>query len=107
MLGVHRSTPTQHWQAIDGVYADNGYSGGNLQRPALRRLLNDMQSDQIDVVVVHRFDRLSRSIFDLETLLPLFTIPGIRLVSVTQPLDTESLPTDWMAQREVMAGFDA
>lgn len=80
----------ENWLALDAVYADNGYSGGNLQRPALRRLLDDMQSDQIDVVVVHRFDRLSRSIFDLETLLPLFTIPGIRLVSVTQPLDTES-----------------
>lgn len=80
----------KNWLALDGVYADNGYSGGNLQRPALRRLLDDMQSNQIDVVVVHRFDRLSRSIFDLETLLPLFTIPGIRLVSVTQPLDTKS-----------------
>ena len=80
----------ENWQAIDAVYADNGYSGANLQRPALRRLLDDMQSDKIDVVVVHRFDRLSRSIFDLQTLLPLFTIPGIRLVSVTQPLDTES-----------------
>lgn len=79
----------ENWQAIDAVYADNGYSGANLQRPALRRLLDDMQSDKIDAVVVHRFDRLSRSIFDLETLLPLFTIPGIRLVSVTQPLDTE------------------
>lgn len=80
----------ENWQAIEAVYADNGCSGGNLQRPALRRLLDDMQSDKIDVVVVHRFDRLSRSIFDLQTLLPLFTVPGIRLVSVTQPLDTES-----------------
>lgn len=79
----------ENWQAIEAVYADNGYSGANLQRPALRRLLDDMQSDKIDVVVVHRFDRLSRSIADLETLLPLFTVPGIRLVSVTQPLDTE------------------
>lgn len=86
-IAAHRH---ENWQAIDAAYADNGYSGANLQRPALRRLLDDMQSDTIDVVVVHRFDRLSRSIADLEILLPLFTIPGIRLVSVTQPLDTES-----------------
>ena len=80
----------QNWQVIDSAYADNGYSAGNLQRPALRRLLDDIQSDKIDVVVVQRLDRLSRSLFDLETLLSLFTIPGIRLVSVSQPLDTES-----------------
>lgn len=80
----------ENWQAIEAVYADNGYSGANLQRPALRRLFDDMQSDKVDIVVVHRFDRLSRSIADLETVLPLFTIPGIRLVSVSQPLDTES-----------------
>jgi DNA invertase Pin-like site-specific DNA recombinase len=78
----------QNWQAIESIYEDSGYSGGNLDRPALRRLLGDMQSDKVDVVVVHRLDRLSRSIQDLCILLPLFTIPGIRLVSVTQPLDT-------------------
>ena len=85
-IDAHRE---ENWQAIDVVYADNGFSGANLQRPALRQLLDDTQSDRIDVVVVHRFDRLSRSVRDLEILLPLFTIPGIRLVSVTQPLDTE------------------
>lgn len=80
----------QGWQAIESIYEDSGYSGGNLKRPALRRLLGDMQLDRVDVVVVHRIDRLSRSIRDLCVLLPLFTIPGIRLVSLTQPLDTET-----------------
>lgn len=84
-IEAHRQ---QNWQAIDAVYADNGYSGVDLQRPALRRLLDDMQSDKVDAVVVHRLDRLSRSVRDLCILLPLFTIPGVRLVSVTQPLDT-------------------
>jgi DNA invertase Pin-like site-specific DNA recombinase len=78
----------QGWQVIESIYEDSGYSGGNLKRPALRRLLDDMQSDRVDAVVVHRLDRLSRSMQDLCILLPLFTIPGIRLVSVTQPLDT-------------------
>jgi DNA invertase Pin-like site-specific DNA recombinase len=84
-IDAHRH---EHWQAIESAYEDSGYSGGDLQRPALRRLLDDMQSDKVDVVVVHRLDRLSRSVQDLCILLPLFTIPGIRLVSVTQPLDT-------------------
>jgi len=78
----------QGWKAIESVYEDSGYSGGHLDRPALRRLLGDMASDRVDVVVVHRLDRLSRRMQDLCTLLPLFTIPGIRLVSVTQPLDS-------------------
>ena len=78
----------EHWQAIEPVYEDSGYSGGDLNRPALRQLLDDMQSDKIDVVLVHRLDRLSRSVQDLCALLPLFTIPGIRLVSMSQPLDT-------------------
>lgn len=78
----------ENWQAIEAVYEDCGYSGGDLKRPALRQLLDDMQSDKVDVVVVHRLDRLSRSVQDLSILLPLFTIPGIRLVSVSQPLDT-------------------
>lgn len=84
-IEAHRQ---QNWQAIDPVYADDGYSGVDLQRPALRRLLDDMQSDKVDAVVVHRLDRLSRSVRDLCIVLPLFTIPGVRLVSVTQPLDT-------------------
>ena len=78
----------QGWEAIESVYEDSGCSGGNLDRPALRRLLGDMASDRVDVVVVHRLDRLSRRMQDLCTLLPLFSIPGIRLVSVTQPLDS-------------------
>ena len=78
----------EHWQAIEPVYEDSGYSGGDLNRPALRQLLDDMQSDKIDVVLVHRLDRLSRSVQDLCALLPLITIPGIRLVSMSQPLDT-------------------
>ena len=78
----------EHWQAIEPVYEDSGYSGGDLNRPALRQLLDDMQSDKIDIVLVHRLDRLSRSVQDLCALLPLFTIPGIRLVSMGKPLDT-------------------
>lgn len=78
----------EHWQAIEPVYEDSGYSGGDLNRPALRQLLDDMQSNKVDGVVVQRLDRLSRSVRDLCILLPLFTIPGIRLVSVSQPLDT-------------------
>jgi hypothetical protein len=50
-IDAHRH---EHWQAIESAYEDSGYSGGDLQRPALRRLLDDMQTDKVDVVVVGR-----------------------------------------------------
>ena len=76
------------WVALDSNYEDQGYSGGTIDRPALRTLLADMAKGKVDVVVVHRLDRLSRSVADLSDLLPLFTIPGIQLVSVIQSIDT-------------------
>lgn len=61
-----------------------------MQRPGLRSLLTDIRQDKIDVVLVHRLDRLSRSLFDLSDLLPLFSVQGVELVSVTQPIDTHT-----------------
>jgi site-specific DNA recombinase len=76
------------WVAIEPSYADHGYSGSNLDRPALKALLADMAKQKVDVVVVHRLDRLSRSIGDLCALVPLFEGPSIRLVSLAQSIDT-------------------
>ena len=78
------------WELIEPVYADDGYSGGSMERPALQQLFQDMEDGKIDAVVIQRLDRICRSIRDIGDLIPLFTIPGIALVSVSQSLNTES-----------------
>ena len=78
------------WELTAPAYVDDGYSGGNLDRPALHQLLSDMQSGKFDVVAVQRLDRLCRSVRDICDLLPLFTIQGISLVSISQALDSET-----------------
>lgn len=78
------------WVMVEPAYMDDGVSGATLQRPGLRALLEDAQHDKIDVVVVHRFDRLSRSLFDLTELIPLFTTARVDLVSVTQPMKMQN-----------------
>ena len=78
------------WAMVEPVYMDDGVTGATLQRSGLRALLEDVRQNKIDVVVVHRLDRLSRSLFDLTDLIPLFTVQQVALVSVTQPLDTHT-----------------
>ena len=84
------SHKAEGWVAIEPCYVDQGYSGGTIDRPALKALLQEMRKGKIDVVLVHRLDRLSRSVADLCDLLPLFTIPGIQLVAVTQSINTST-----------------
>lgn len=59
------------WTTVEPAYTDEGVSGGTLQRPALRALLDDVRRGKIDVVAAHRFDRISRSLFDLCDLVAL------------------------------------
>lgn len=78
------------WVQAGPAYVDEGVSAATLQRPGLRALLEDIRQDKIDVVLVHRLDRLTRSLFDLPDLLPLFSVQGVKLVSATQPIDTHT-----------------
>lgn len=78
------------WVQVSPVYVDEDVSAATLQRPGLRALLADIRQDKVDMVLVHRLDRLSRSLFDLSDLLPLFSVQGVELVSVTQPIDTHT-----------------
>jgi len=80
----------QGWVMLEPAYTDEGVTGATLQRPGLRALLSDVREDKIDAVVVHRLDRLSRSLFDLSDLIPLLTVQQVELVSVTQNLDTKT-----------------
>jgi site-specific DNA recombinase len=72
------------WTALPDRYDDGGYSGSNLERPALQRLLADIRAGKIDCVLTHRVDRLSRSLLDFARLMGTFEEQGVAFVSVTQ-----------------------
>ncbi len=76
------------WTALERRYEDGGYTGANLERPALRALMEDIESGQVDCVVVYKVDRLSRSLLDFARLIGAFEEHGVSLVSVTQQLNT-------------------
>jgi DNA invertase Pin-like site-specific DNA recombinase len=70
------------------VYDDGGYSGGSLERPALQRLLADIEAGQIDVIVVYKVDRLTRALSDFAKLVEVFDRCGVSFVSITQQFNT-------------------
>lgn len=76
------------WRLIPTHYDDGGYSGGNTNRPALQRLLKDIEKGIIDVVVVYKIDRLSRSLYDFAELNRTFERHGVAFSSVTQEVNT-------------------
>src|SRR6266403_2773676 len=78
------------WTVIAERYDDGGYTGGTLERPALQKLLTDLQAGKIECVVIYKVDRLSRSLLDFARLMEIFEQHGVSLVSVTQPLNTTS-----------------
>ena len=78
------------WRSVPTLYDDGGWSGASLERPALRRLLADVEARRIDCVVVYKVDRLSRSLLDFTRLLSLFEKRGVSFVSVTQDFNTSS-----------------
>src|SRR6516225_7249515 len=76
------------WCVLPGLYDDGGYSGGSLERPALKRLLADIEAGQIDVVVVYKVDRLTRALSDFAKLVDIFDRCGVSFVSITQQFNT-------------------
>ena len=78
------------WRLVEKKYDDGGYSGGTMNRPALTELLKDIEAGQINVVVVYKIDRLSRSLCDFTDLSKLFERHGVSFVSVTQQIDTSN-----------------
>src|ERR1700674_5168159 len=76
------------WLLADERYDDGGYTGANLERPALRKLLEDIERGMVDCVLVYKIDRLSRSLLDFARLIEVFERYHVSLVSVTQPLNT-------------------
>ena len=76
------------WKLIRTRYDDGGVSGGTMDRPALQQLLDDIQSAKIDVVVVYKIDRLTRSLMDFAKIVDVFDAKGVSFVSVTQQFNT-------------------
>jgi len=78
------------WKALDTRYDDGGFSGGSLDRPAVRRLMADVAAGTVDTVVVYKIDRLSRSLIDFSSLIGRFEAHGVSFVAVTQAFNTTS-----------------
>src|SRR5437588_8782954 len=78
------------WTALAERYDDGGYTGANLERPALRRLLDDVEAGRVDCVLVYKVDRLSRSLLDFARLMDRFDRRSVSFVSVTQQFNTTS-----------------
>jgi site-specific DNA recombinase len=83
-----RSQAHAGWTLIRSKYDDGGFSGGNTDRPALQRLLEDVQAEKIEIIVVYKVDRLTRSLADFAKLVELFDRHGVSFVSVTQQFNT-------------------
>src|SRR3954469_23594118 len=78
------------WRAIETRYDDGGYSGGSMERPSLKQLLADIDARKIDVVVVYKVNRLTRSLADFARIIETFDARGASFVSITQQFNTTS-----------------
>ncbi|MGZ5917423.1 MAG: recombinase family protein [Methyloceanibacter sp.] len=78
------------WTVLPALYDDGGFSGGTMDRPALQRLLGDIAEGKVDVVVVYKIDRLTRSLFDFAKIVQAFDAKGVSFVSITQQFNTST-----------------
>jgi site-specific DNA recombinase len=85
-----RSQSAEGWRLVATRYDDGGYSGGTMERPALKTLLADVDAGRIDIVVVYKIDRLTRSLPDFARIVERFDARGVSFVSVTQAFNTTS-----------------
>src|SRR3954451_19731301 len=76
------------WKALPTAYDDGAYSGGTMERPALQQLLAAITAGKVDVVVVYKVDRLTRSLMDFAKMVEIFDRQGVSFVSVTQQFNT-------------------
>ena len=83
-----QSQKHEGWTVLPAQYDDGGYSGGTMERPALERLLTDIEAGHVDVVVVYKVDRLTRALSDFAKLVEVFDRRGVSFVSITQQFNT-------------------
>ncbi|MEO1718386.1 MAG: recombinase family protein, partial [Planctomycetota bacterium] len=89
-LDYIKSQKHEGWLAVDATYDDGGFSGGTMKRPGLEKLLDDIDKGRIDVVVVYKVDRLSRSLNEFARIMQLFDDKQVSFVSVTQQFNTST-----------------
>ncbi|MFA5840252.1 MAG: recombinase family protein [Candidatus Margulisiibacteriota bacterium] len=89
-LNYFASQKSEGWVALPEQYNDGGFTGANIERPALTKLLEDIKIKKIDCVVVYKVDRLSRSLIDFTKMLELFEKNNVTFVSVTQHFNTNN-----------------
>lgn len=82
------SQKSEGWLLMPDRYDDGGYSGGTMERPALKRLIADVESGRVNVIVIYKLDRLSRSLMDFARLAEVFERQHVSFVSVTQSFNT-------------------
>ena len=82
------SQRAEGWIAVADDYDDGGFSGGSMERPALKRLMAEIEAGQVDIVVVYKIDRLTRSLTDFSRMIEVFERQGVSFVSVTQQFNT-------------------
>src|SRR5512134_63019 len=87
-LAYIASQKHEGWLAVEDRYDDGGFSGGTMESPALQRLLRDVENGRLDVIVVYKVDRLSRSLTDFACIVQVFERHGVSFVSVTQAFNT-------------------
>lgn len=85
-----KSQQHEGWVCLPSQYDDGGYTGANMERPAIRRLLSDIEAGKVDCVVVYKVDRLSRSLLDFARIMETFERHKVSFVSVTQAFNTAS-----------------
>src|SRR5207253_5832760 len=76
------------WRVLPSQYEDGGYSGGSMERPALQQLLRDVKDGKINILVVYKVDRLTRSLADFAKIIEILDAHGVSFVSVTQQFNT-------------------
>src|SRR5579862_7371020 len=82
------SQKQEGWRVLPAAYDDGGYSGGTLDRPALKQLLADVEEHKLDTIVVYKVDRLTRSLSDFAKIVEILDVHGVSFVSVTQQFNT-------------------
>ena len=83
-----KSQKDNGWELLPEHYDDGGFTGGNMERPAFKQLMEDIAQEKIDCVVVYKIDRLSRSLIDFSRIMEIFNQHRVNFVSVTQQFST-------------------
>jgi len=103
ILSFIESHKHEGWIALSERYDDNGFTGSNTNRPSLQKLINDIKDGKVNVVVVYKLDRLSRSLSDFVQILKFFEEHGVAFASITQPIDTST--STWKLMLHILSSL--